>query len=230
MKKYVVLLFLFVTFTASAQFTSSYWKVKKVLYNDESEDLASNMKGLPVMVQIGGSAYTGFSAYVNVGYFGNIIFTMTGSQTNDGHSIYAQPDMYGGFTTTDFQGKPSYFLLGVSDCILAAFDRLLIATPIDYQTFMDLSGKHLQQNPYLYQGDGSSDRKGRSNSNSSRYGYNDCTHCNGTGVCSTCNGKGYTDSPYTGGYMKCPNCCQTCEKGGRCNWCQGSGKRYGIKR
>ena len=73
----------------------------------------------------------------------------------------------------------------------------------------------------------SSNSSNTTNSSNERYGTIDCHLCNGTGVCRTCNGKGIADSPYTGGYMNCPNCHPNHK--GKCSKCGGTGKVYGLK-
>ena len=58
----------------------------------------------------------------------------------------------------------------------------------------------------------------------SSYEYVDFEHCHATGVCQTCNGKGYYNSPFGTGTIKCPNCYGG-NQSGKCNWCEGTGKR-----
>lgn len=89
--------------------------------------------------------------------------------------------------------------------------------------------------PVYVSGDGSgsastsSSSSGRStsrSSNSDRYGERSCPTCFGTGECRTCGGKGYTLNSYTGENMVCPNCTSL---PGKCSYCNGTGKRYGLK-
>lgn len=91
-------------------------------------------------------------------------------------------------------------------------------------TYYDATGR-----AFIHNGNssGSNNTPKTTNSSNSRYGNISCHLCFGTGVCQTCNGKGIADSPYTGGYMDCPNC-YTGHKG-KCSKCGGTGKVYGLK-
>lgn len=91
-------------------------------------------------------------------------------------------------------------------------------------TYYDANGR-----AFIHNGNssGSNNTSGTTNSSNNRYGNISCHLCYGTGICQTCNGKGFADSPYTGGYMNCPNCHP--EHKGKCSKCGGTGKVYGIK-
>lgn len=78
-----ILLFVLPLFFYINSFAQSYWEVTKVFDLNEVEESKSTYLGFPIMIQLSGSAYTGFNAYVCVGNFGNIILANTGSQTNE---------------------------------------------------------------------------------------------------------------------------------------------------
>lgn len=82
-----------------------------------------------------------------------------------------------------------------------------------------------------HQSSGSSSRNSTSSSSSSsstssNYGYKDCTHCLGSGKCKTCNGTGLQDKGFGVGKIACGVCI---DHNGKCRWCQGKGKVYGVK-
>ncbi|MCR5193104.1 MAG: hypothetical protein K6D59_07340 [Bacteroidales bacterium] len=61
-----------------------------------------------------------------------------------------------------------------------------------------------------------------------RYGYKDCPQCSipGNGICKTCNGTGLQDAFNGFDKIECANCKSN---KGKCRWCGGTGKVYGLK-
>ena len=194
MKKILLLAFsLFFYLSAVAQ---SYWEITKVLDLNEKEDPESIYLGLPIMIQLTGSSYTGFNAYVCVGNFGNIVLANTGSQTNDGAYIYANQG-FNGYSLTDGRGRPNYLLYGISNIVHASATcgRIFIAESINYQTYMEKVNRVNRVSPYIPRGIGGSDKSSKSS----------CGVCQGTGKVKRY-GPDYTGQGGSTYYISCPSC------------------------
>lgn len=188
---FVISLFLFIN--SSAQ---TYWEITKVFDLNEVEDPKSIYLGFPIMIQLSGSIYTGFNAYVCVGNFGNIILANTGSQTKDGYFIYAN-QVFGGYSLTNAGGKPNYLLYGISNIVHASSicERIFIAESINYQTYIEKVSNINRVSPYIPRGIGGKDKSSKSS----------CGVCNGTGKIKQY-GPDYTGQGGSVYYIKCPAC------------------------
>lgn len=191
-----ILLFVLPLFFYINSFAQSYWEVTKVFDLNEVEESKSTYLGFPIMIQLSGSAYTGFNAYVCVGNFGNIILANTGSQTNDGYFIYANQG-FNGYSLTDNRGKPNYLLYGISNIVHASSTcgRIFIAKSINYQTYIKKVSEINRISPYIPRGIGGKDKSSKSS----------CGVCNGTGKIKQY-GPDYTGQGGSVYYIKCPAC------------------------
>lgn len=214
------------TFGVQAQFTAGYYKIYKVFDANDRVVYDSPFKGAPVMVQVGGSQYTGFYAYVSMAGLGNLQYSMTLDFTRDGYYIYAMPSIGGGYSMTDMFGKPYYLLSSPQgdEVIFASGGSKYAAKGIPQSEYTRLLTEYFQKYPdvyrSLYPGGGSGDSDQRSER---RQSSQTCSHCYGSGKCSTCGGKGYYYNPYTGNPITCPNCERN--HNGVCQFCHGRGVR-----
>lgn len=190
--------------TASAQgYIPTYWEVYKVFDANGKELSEDKYKGFPLSVQTGGSVYTGFNAYVNMGGFGNDILDMTSQRSPTGGIIYM--NTFGGYLILEINGSGIEY--GSN-----ALERIFQAKPLDVQTYHQRMAaiSHII-NPYGSNGEtnqGDTYSRGRK-----------CKGCNGTGLCAVCKGKGRYKNEYTGFIHKCFEC----PGDGLCQVCHGKG-------
>lgn len=110
---------------------------------------------------------------------------------------------------------------------------------ISYEEYLQMKAQAMaqsQQGGYAvetetggtYNNDSHEEIRRRNQEFNDRYGYKDCPHCSipGNGKCGTCNGTGMQDSGFGLGKIECANCKSN---KGKCQWCGGKGKRYGLK-
>ncbi len=228
MKSFSILfcLLCFCTTVAKAQFVTNYYQVYRVLDANERPISNSPYIDAPVMMQMGGSQYTGYNAYVNLANLGNLIYNMTLDRTSDGYYIYAMPSIGGGYSLYDLYGKPYYLMSSPqgNQIIFASNGNIYYARSIGKDRYMQLTRKLIEQNPDFYRSISPGRSSGSSREKSQRSsGSQTCTHCYGSGKCSSCNGKGYFSNPYTGNDIACPNCERN--HNGVCKFCHGRGVR-----
>lgn len=208
MKKFQILIWFCIGnmgITASAQgYIPTYWEVYKVfdVYGRELSD--DEYKGFPLSVQTGGSVYTGFNAYVNLGGFGNDVLDMTSQRSSTGGIVYM--NTLGGYLIMEIDGS-------IIEYGSNALGKIFQAKPLDISTYHQrMAAINRIINPY----GGSVEKPNHGNSYSSG---RKCSGCNGTGLCAVCKGKGWYKNEYAGSIYECFEC----RGNGSCQVCHGKG-------
>lgn len=208
MKKFQILIWICIGYmgvTTSAQgYIPTYWEVYKVFDVNGCELSNDKYKGFPLSVQTGGSVYTGFNAYVNLGGFGNDVLDMTSQRSPTGGIVYM--NTFGGYLIMEING--SIIEYGAN-----ALGRIFQAKPLDISAYHQrMAAISRIINPY----GGSTERPNQGSSYSQG---RKCKGCNGTGFCAVCKGKGW----YKNGSSGVVYDCFECPGDGLCQVCHGKG-------
>lgn len=209
MRKLQVLVFFCISFmriTALAQgYIPTYWEVYKVFDANGRKLSEDRYIGFPLSIQTGGSVYTGFDAYVNLGGFGNDILDMTLQRSPTGGVIYM--NSFGGYLILEINGSSIEY--GSH-----ALGKIFQAKPLDVQTFHQrMAAINQIINPY---GSGNIEKPDQRDSHNRG---RKCIGCNGTGHCAVCKGEGRYRNEYTRSIHKCFEC----SGDGLCRVCNGKG-------